>query len=149
MVNSEMHSAGAAARPENTLEIGRLDETRHRLGRGLAPGHATARGGASDGQTLATLGAPGVDDRAAAARFHADEKAVRAGAADLGSLVGAFHWIPLSPCSTLPEGPMPAYWVDGARRVWRGAVMRETQYYTKNPLSGQSLAPQDTGSRAS
>ena len=91
MVNSEVQRAGATARAEDTLEVGRLDETRHRRGRGLAPGHATARRGASDGQTLATLGAPGVDDRATAARFHADEKAVRARAAGLGGLVSAFH----------------------------------------------------------
>ena len=91
MVDSEVQRAGAAARAEDTLEVGRLDETRHRRGRGLAPGHTTARGGASDGQTLATLGAPGVDDGAAATRFHADEKAVRARAAGLGGLVSAFH----------------------------------------------------------
>lgn len=65
MVNGEVHRAGAAARAENALEIGRLDETRHRRGRGLAPRHASARRGASDGQTLATFGAPGVDDGAA------------------------------------------------------------------------------------
>src|SRR5664279_2304233 len=91
MMNSEMRRAGAAARAEDTLEIGRLDETCHHLDRRLPPRHATARGGASDGQTLATLGAPGVDDGAAAARLHADEKAVSSGAAGLGGLISAFH----------------------------------------------------------
>src|SRR6187397_1416216 len=47
--------------------------------------------GRSDRETLAPLGAPGVDDGAATARLHANEKAVRARAADLGGLVGAFH----------------------------------------------------------
>ena len=53
-----------------------------------------ASAAASDRQALATLGAPRVDDGAAAARLHADEKAVGAGAADLGGLVGAFHGLP-------------------------------------------------------
>ena len=82
-MNSEMGRAGAAARAEDALEIRRVDETRHHLDRRLPPRHATARGGASDGQTLATLGAPGVDDSAAAARLHANEKAVSTGATGL------------------------------------------------------------------
>ena len=45
----------------------------------------------SDRQTLAALGAASVDDRAATAGLHADEEAMRAGAADFRSLVGAFH----------------------------------------------------------
>ena len=45
----------------------------------------------SDGQTLAALGATSVDDSAATAGLHADEEAMRAGAADFRSLVGAFH----------------------------------------------------------
>lgn len=46
---------------------------------------------ASNGETVTALGAAGADDRAAAARLHADEKAVRALAADDGRLVSAFH----------------------------------------------------------
>jgi hypothetical protein len=45
----------------------------------------------SDRETLATFGAPGVDDGAATARLHPDEKAVGARAADLRGLVSAFH----------------------------------------------------------
>jgi len=90
-MHGEMRRARPAARTEDALEIGGCDDPGHGLDRGLAPRHATARGGASDGQALPTLGAPGVDDGAAAARLHADEKAVRARAADLGGLVGAFH----------------------------------------------------------
>ncbi len=46
---------------------------------------------ASDRETLAALGATGVDDGAATARLHPDEEAVRACATDFGGLVGAFH----------------------------------------------------------
>jgi hypothetical protein len=45
----------------------------------------------SDGQALAALGATRIDDGAAAASLHAHEKAMGTGAADFGSLVGAFH----------------------------------------------------------
>lgn len=45
----------------------------------------------SNSQTLAALGTACVDDGAAAARFHAHEKAVRTGAADFGRLVSTFH----------------------------------------------------------
>jgi hypothetical protein len=46
---------------------------------------------ALDGQALAALGAARVDDGTAATRLHADQKAVGAGAAHFGRLVGAFH----------------------------------------------------------
>src|ERR1700751_1347971 len=45
----------------------------------------------SDGETLATLGATGSDDAAAATGLHADEEAVRTGATDFGGLVGTLH----------------------------------------------------------
>ena len=45
----------------------------------------------SDRQTLAALRAPGVDDGPTTACFHANQKAVGAGAASLRSLVSAFH----------------------------------------------------------
>src|SRR5204862_3560515 len=45
----------------------------------------------SDGEALAAFGAPRADHGAAAARLHAHEKTVRAGAADLRGLVSAFH----------------------------------------------------------
>ncbi len=45
----------------------------------------------SDSQTLAALGAARVDDGAATAGLHADQKAVSAGTAHFGRLVGAFH----------------------------------------------------------
>jgi hypothetical protein len=45
----------------------------------------------SDRQALATLGAAGVDDSAATAGLHADQKTVGAGASDFGGLVSAFH----------------------------------------------------------
>ena len=44
-----------------------------------------------DSQPLAALGAARVDDGAATAGFHADQKAVGPRAADFGRLVGAFH----------------------------------------------------------
>jgi phage tail tape-measure protein len=42
-------------------------------------------------QTFAPFGAAGIDDGAATPSFHADQKAVGAGAANLGRLVRAFH----------------------------------------------------------
>ena len=44
-----------------------------------------------DRQTLAALGATGIDYCAATTGLHADKKAVRACAADFGGLVRAFH----------------------------------------------------------
>ena len=44
-----------------------------------------------DSQTLAAFGTTCVDNSAAAACFHADQKAVGTGAAGLGGLVCAFH----------------------------------------------------------
>ena len=46
----------------------------------------------SDCQTLAALGAAGIDHSTAAAGFHANQEAVSAGAANLGGLVSAFHF---------------------------------------------------------
>lgn len=46
---------------------------------------------ASDGQALTALGATGIDDGTAPTGLHAYEKAVGAGTAGLGSLIGAFH----------------------------------------------------------
>ncbi len=59
----------------------------------LAPAGRTvgSRRSASDGETLAALGAAGIDHRSPTARLHADEESVRAGTADFGGLVGAFH----------------------------------------------------------
>ena len=46
----------------------------------------------SDRQTLAPFGAASVDHSAAATGFHANQKTVSAGAANLGGLVSAFHF---------------------------------------------------------
>jgi hypothetical protein len=46
----------------------------------------------SDSQALAALGAAGIDHSAAATGLHANQKAVSAGAANLGGLVSAFHF---------------------------------------------------------
>jgi hypothetical protein len=45
-----------------------------------------------DSQALATLGAACIDDSAATACFHANQKTVGTGAAGLGGLVCAFHF---------------------------------------------------------
>jgi hypothetical protein len=45
----------------------------------------------SDRETLATLGAAGVDDSPTTTGLHANEKAMGTGPADLGRLVSAFH----------------------------------------------------------
>jgi hypothetical protein len=45
-----------------------------------------------DGQALAALGAAGVDYGTATACFHANQKTVGAGTANLGGLVSAFHF---------------------------------------------------------
>jgi hypothetical protein len=46
----------------------------------------------SDGQALTAFGAARIDHGTAATGFHADQKTVSAGAADLGGLVSAFHF---------------------------------------------------------
>jgi hypothetical protein len=46
----------------------------------------------SDSQALAAFGAARVDHSTAATGFHANQKTVSAGAADLGGLVSAFHF---------------------------------------------------------
>jgi hypothetical protein len=48
--------------------------------------------GELNSQTLAALGAAGVDHSATATGFHADQKAVSAGATNFGRLVCAFHF---------------------------------------------------------
>ena len=45
-----------------------------------------------NGQVLATLGATGIDHSSATTGLHANEKTVRACAANLGGLVSAFHF---------------------------------------------------------
>jgi hypothetical protein len=45
----------------------------------------------SNGQTMPTLGAAGADHRAAPTGSHADEKAMRAFAANHRRLIGTFH----------------------------------------------------------
>jgi hypothetical protein len=46
----------------------------------------------SDSQALAALGATGIDHCTTATGLHANQKAVGAGAANLGGLVSAFHF---------------------------------------------------------
>ena len=58
--------------------------------RGMPTGWARP-GCRSDTQTLAALGAAGVEHGATTASLHAHEEAVRACAADFGGLIGAFH----------------------------------------------------------
>src|ERR1700744_5784495 len=59
--------------------------------RNSLPAKRSVRRLESDGETLATLGATGSDDTAAATGLHADEEAVRTGATDFGGLVGTLH----------------------------------------------------------
>lgn len=68
-----------------------------------APALTATRGAAgSDGEAFATLGATCVDDGTAPTGLHANEKPVRAGTADFGGLIGAFHDGPRSfACTTL------------------------------------------------
>ena len=54
-------------------------------------GCSSAANSGSDGQTLAALGTPRIDDGAATACLHAHQKTVGSGAADLRGLVGALH----------------------------------------------------------
>ena len=87
--------------PITTLSRCRRSQRSQRLRRSAAAGTATtacaalrarsAQPEGSDCQALAALGAASVDHGTAAAALHADEKTVRACAADFGSLVGAFH----------------------------------------------------------
>jgi hypothetical protein len=57
----------------------------------VAMGHEQTAEQSLDGQALAALGAACIDHGAAAACFHANQKAVGTGASCLGWLVGAFH----------------------------------------------------------
>ena len=50
-----------------------------------------ARGKRSDGQTLATLGAAGIDDQTAAAGLHARAETMGADSLDLAGLIRSFH----------------------------------------------------------
>jgi len=54
-------------------------------------GHGAAVPG-SDCQTLASLGTAGIDDCPTAARLHANQKAMGTCPANLGRLVGTFHF---------------------------------------------------------
>jgi hypothetical protein len=56
-----------------------------------------------DSQALAAFGTARVDDSAATASLHANEKAVGAGAADFGRLVGTFHFESLLNLLLLPQ----------------------------------------------
>jgi hypothetical protein len=79
-------------------------------------------GAPSDGEALAALGPASVDDGAAAAGLHANEKAVGTGAADFGCLVSAFHGDFLTCPETHKE------------------VFRETRDYRKHSARRQSGA---------
>jgi hypothetical protein len=59
--------------------------------RPVAPGFPAQAGWRSNGQALPTLGAASANHRAAAARRHADEKAMSALAMNRRRLIGAFH----------------------------------------------------------
>jgi hypothetical protein len=54
--------------------------------------HPPAKAAGLNRQTLAALGAAGVDDGTATTGFHADKKAVSACAANFGGLISAFHF---------------------------------------------------------
>jgi hypothetical protein len=96
MVQREVSAAGTTRAGEHPLEIHRaLDSTDHREPGAGGAGSAALHDKALDGQALAALGAARGDDGAAAARLHAHEEAVSAGAAGLGGLVGTLHGEPL------------------------------------------------------
>src|SRR5437899_1365831 len=92
MMDGKVNTARPRARSQHTFEIGRGHEAAD-LSRGRSQVQATSAASCRslDRQALAALGAACVDDGAATARLHAHEEAVRAGAADFGGLVGAFH----------------------------------------------------------
>src|SRR4029079_11362356 len=96
------------------------------------PGMRGPFAGRSDGQALAALGAPGVDDGAATARLHADEKAVGARAADLGGLVGAFHVGFLEPACVEGKKALTAEY--GARSGNRRLQQEETVSSTRSGI---------------
>ena len=99
-----MLGLGPATGTQHTLEIGGLFDRLRPAGMGFERRHrsgpvATASprlAARSDRQALAALGAARIDDGAAAARLHANQKAVGAGAANFGGLVGAFHIGPIA-----------------------------------------------------
>ena len=119
MVHREVHATGPGARAKHALEIdGTKKAGNHAAGAALFSPEAQA----SDGQALAALGAACVDHGAAAAGLHADQEAVGAGAANFGGLVGAFH-----------DLASKYLRVCDPTQLW----LRETHYYTKNPLPSQ------------
>ena len=161
MVSGEVNTSCARRCPKHALEVGRALNSSDHGTDPVSPKRADGVSEDSDCQTLAPLGATCIDDGAATTRLHADKKAMRAGAADFGSLVGTFHdllgsWcLPRAPRSirqyvnTHAERGIPApewsQWIGttSLRPTWaRVAVcVRETHYYTKKPLFGQRLAP--------
>ena len=103
---------------------------------------AAGRSPASDRQTLAALGAARLDDGTSATRLHANEKTVRAGAADFGGLIGAFH----------AEGPMPGAtarqksWKVGRRACRVGTPCRESAFCeAPQGTEGRSFPPARKG----
>src|ERR1700751_4245259 len=78
--------AGSSRRRATQRQRGRREPPGNSL-----PAKRSVRRLESDGETLATLGATGSDDAAAATGLHADEEAVRTGATDFGGLVGTLH----------------------------------------------------------
>jgi len=155
---------GWAARPGSGLQSGgfaRRQRCRARaqslpIARGdpAQPGLTTSRWWrerwGSDRQTLASLGAAGIDHSPAAACFHADEEAVGAGAANFGGLVGAFHEEVLGrhgrpwPASVMRgnlEWGMPAFGLAQRLRACgarpRGRVAGKTRRTAGNPVLHQ------------
>jgi len=98
-------SAGAAwqvmGREVGASSLDRGGQHGFEIGRTLQAAEHWRRADASDRrQALTPFGAPGVEHGAPAARLHADEKSVRACAANLGRLVGAFH-LSEPPCAAV------------------------------------------------
>lgn len=78
----------------------------------------------SDRQALAPFGAPRLDHRAAAAALHANQKAVRACAVNLGGLIGAFHLGWSSAASNIARDRDEEYVTNCA--AWRSGPERGT-----------------------
>ena len=96
MVRREVSAPRLGGCRQHGLEISRtLQAAEHHRGK-------NACRGSDRRQALAAFGPPGVEHGAAAACLHAHEKSVRAGASNLGGLVGAFH---LSASRHAPAAP--------------------------------------------
>ena len=139
MVHCEMGRGGMAAPPQHTLEFRGFDETRQWAADRRPLRHSRMRSlDPSDGQALPAFGAARVDDRPAAARFHADEKPMGAGAANFGCLVGTFHDDFRGPCR-LVDGPgawpKPALPGSGAGRA-TGDYSKKHRRRQPTPLQG-------------